>query len=69
MLGPNSGKPMRCDTCKQESPLVMRVVIAERYNRILSRPIFNCQACFDKKETTKPYTGAQAPKADKEQKA
>ena len=41
---------MRCDTCKKESALVMRVVIAEHYNRILSRPIFNCPDCFEKKE-------------------
>ncbi len=44
---------MRCDTCKQESPIVMRVVIAKDYNRSLARPIFNCAACFERKERTK----------------
>ena len=46
---------MRCDTCKQESPLVMRVVVAKDYNRALARPLYNCPACFEKKEHTKPY--------------
>ena len=45
---------MRCDTCKQETPVVMRVVIAKDYNRALARPIYNCPACFEKKESTKP---------------
>ena len=45
---------MRCDTCKQESAVVKRVVIAKDYNRSLARPIFNCPACFEKKERTKP---------------
>ena len=44
---------MRCDTCKQESEKIMRVVIAKDYNRSLSRPIFNCPSCFEKKEKTK----------------
>ena len=44
---------MRCDTCKQESPMLMRVVVDKDYNRILARPVYNCPACFDKKEQTK----------------
>jgi len=44
---------MRCDTCKQESPVVMRVVIAKDYNRALARPLFNCPSCFEKKEQGK----------------
>ncbi|MBI4342153.1 MAG: hypothetical protein HY599_02160 [Candidatus Omnitrophica bacterium] len=44
---------MRCDTCKQESPVVMRIVIAKGYNRSLARPLFNCPGCFEKKEDTK----------------
>ena len=44
---------MKCDTCKQESEIVMRVMIAQHYNRSLARPIFNCPACFEKKEQTK----------------
>lgn len=47
---------MKCDTCKQESPLVLRVVIAKDYNRILARPIYNCPACFEKKEQDKQQT-------------
>ena len=58
---------MRCDTCKQETPVVMRVVIAADYNRTLSRPVFNCPACYEKKEADKPYVkppGETAPKDD-----
>ena len=44
---------MRCDTCKQESSVLMRVVIAKDYNRILARPVYNCPACFEQKEQTK----------------
>jgi len=46
---------MRCDTCKQESPIVMRVVVAKDYNRALARPLYNCPSCFEKKEQAKPY--------------
>ena len=45
---------MRCDTCKQDSPVVMRVVIAKDYNRALARPLFNCPTCFEKKEHANP---------------
>lgn len=40
---------MKCDTCKQEAPIVMRVVIDKDYNRALARPLYNCPACFEKK--------------------
>jgi len=41
---------MRCETCGNESPVIQRVVIAKDYNRSLSRPIYNCPACYEKKE-------------------
>ena len=41
---------MRCDTCKADSPVVMRVVIAKGYDRSLAHPLFNCPACFEQKE-------------------
>ncbi len=44
---------MRCETCKQESPVIMRVIIAKDYNRSLARPVYNCPACYEKKEQTK----------------
>jgi len=54
---------MRCDTCKRDSQLLMRVVIAKDYNRALARPIFNCLECFEKKEqerqATKPSGGKE----------
>ena len=50
---------MRCDTCKQEAPVVMRVVVSKGYNRTLSRPLFNCPACFEKKEHSKQQPNAK----------
>ena len=41
---------MRCDTCNEESPVIMRVVVAKGYNRALARAVYNCPACFEKKE-------------------
>lgn len=41
---------MRCDTCKRETDVVLRVVIAKNYDRSLARPLFNCPACYEKKE-------------------
>jgi hypothetical protein len=46
---------MRCDTCKEESPVVMRVVVAKDYNRSLARPMFNCPSCFEKKERRRTH--------------
>ena len=46
-----------CDTCKQDTPVVMRVVIAQGYNRSLARPLFNCPSCYEKKESTKKIVG------------
>ena len=51
---------MMCDTCKKDSPIVMRVVIAKDYNRSLARPIFNCPDCYEKKEATKTRSGLRA---------
>lgn len=48
---------MRCDTCKQESALVKRVVIDKDYNRALARPLYNCPMCFEKKEQSKKRAG------------
>ena len=44
---------MTCDTCHQDAPVVMRVVIAKDYNRALARPVYNCPSCFEKKEEQK----------------
>ena len=41
---------MRCDTCGKENPVIQRVVIAKGYNRSLSRAVYNCPACYEKKE-------------------
>ena len=46
---------MQCDTCKRETPVVRRVVVAPGYNRSLARPVFNCPACYEQKERRKPY--------------
>ena len=50
---------MRCDTCQQESDRVMRVVVDKGYNRSLARPLFNCPACFEKKEQSKNVQGSR----------
>jgi hypothetical protein len=50
---------MRCDTCKQETAVVMRVVVSKGYNRALARPLFNCPACFEKKENAKQQSNAK----------
>ena len=50
---------MRCDTCRKESDVIMRVVVAKGYNRSLSRPVFNCPECFEKKEQSKPAQGSR----------
>jgi hypothetical protein len=51
---------MRCDTCKQESQVVLRVVVAKDYNRSLARPLFNCTSCFEKKEHAKRAPASSA---------
>lgn len=52
---------MRCDTCKQEHAVVMRVVIAKDYNRSLVRPLFNCPTCFEQKEQLKKAQAGRTP--------
>ena len=47
---------MRCDTCHQDSPVILRVVIAKGYNRALARPLFNCPRCYENKERQKLVT-------------
>ena len=57
---------MQCDTCKRESPVVMRVVVARGYNRSLARPVFNCPGCYEQKERQKPYSGMRSEQPTKE---
>jgi len=49
---------MRCDTCRQDSPVILRVVVAKGYNRALARPLFNCPQCYEQKEQHKSYVTA-----------
>lgn len=51
---------MRCDTCKQEHDVVMRVVVSKDYDRSLARPLYNCPACFEKKEQAKDARGFES---------
>lgn len=48
---------MRCDTCGNESLVIQRVVIAKGYNRSLARALYNCPACYEKKEQSKSRSG------------
>ncbi len=52
---------MKCDTCQQEAPVVMRVVISKDYDRSLARPVYNCPACFEKKEQARAETPVATP--------
>lgn len=40
---------MKCDTCGREVQVVKRVVIRENYDRTLSRAVYNCPDCYQKK--------------------
>ena len=44
---------MKCDTCGKESNQVRRVVVDSGYDRSLSKPLYNCPDCFEKKEASK----------------
>lgn len=44
---------MRCDTCGREASEVKRVVISPGYDRTLSKAIYNCPECYEKKEKAK----------------
>lgn len=43
-------KLFTCDTCGKTSPIVSRVIIDLGYDRSLSKPLYNCPECFEKKE-------------------
>jgi len=38
---------------------VQRVVIAKDYDRSLARPLYNCPACYEKKEQMKAARGSR----------
>ena len=40
---------MRCDTCGKDVPEVKRVVVDDGYDRTLSKALYNCPDCYDKK--------------------
>ena len=56
---------MRCDTCKKESEVVMRVAVAKDYDRMLARPIYNCPECYEKKEREKKAKSGVDGKSEK----
>ncbi len=37
---------MKCDTCGKEANEVRRVVVDTDYDRVLSKPLYNCFTCF-----------------------
>lgn len=49
---------MQCDTCRRESPVVLRVVVAKDYDRSLARAMYNCPECYKKKERSKSAQGS-----------
>ena len=40
---------IKCDTCGKQTELVRRVVIRADYDRTLSRAVYNCEECYQKK--------------------
>jgi hypothetical protein len=56
---------MRCDTCKKESEVVMRVAVAKDYDRMLARPLYNCPECYEKKEQEKKSSPGNQARLDK----
>ena len=44
---------IKCDTCGKESAEVKRVIVDTGYDRVLSKPLYNCPDCYDKKEKSK----------------
>lgn len=44
---------MRCDTCGKEASEVRRVIVDTGYDRTLSKPLYNCPDCYEKKEIAK----------------
>ena len=46
---------MSCDTCKRETSMVSRVVVAKDYNRSLARALYNCPECFADKERRRQH--------------
>ena len=44
---------MKCDTCGKETPEVKRVVVDSGYDRTLSKAMYNCPECYDKKITSR----------------
>lgn len=54
---------MKCDTCGKETPEVKRVVVDVDYDRTLSKAMYNCPACYEKKAASR-LPGRQAGKKD-----
>ena len=40
---------MKCDACGKESPEIKRVVVDKGYDRTLSKALYNCPTCYEKK--------------------
>ena len=40
---------MKCDTCGKETTEIKRVVIDTGYDRTLSKAIYNCPECYERK--------------------
>jgi hypothetical protein len=42
---------MKCDTCGKQAKEIKRVVVDSGYNRVMSKPLYNCPECYQKKES------------------
>lgn len=48
---------MKCDTCGKEVLEVRRVVVDADYDRSMARALYNCPACYAKKESDRAQRG------------
>lgn len=48
---------MKCDTCGKEVAEVSRVVVDADYDRSMARALYNCPACYTKKESDRTARG------------
>ncbi|MDA0747897.1 MAG: hypothetical protein O2954_15360 [bacterium] len=49
-----------CDTCGKETEHLHRDVLDDDYNAFMKPPLWNCEACYEKKRAQRLSKGRQA---------
>ena len=44
-----TSRKLRCDTCGKETDQLRRDVVDAGYNALIKPPLWNCEACYEKK--------------------